>query len=188
MNFADKIKKILDFPERAIANGCTRAELISTKELAVDERVRMKCRLNACGQYKNNLWCPPNVPSLEESTALFKKYNFAIVVQITAVVPDGNYQEVFRLKKKEFGNMILTLEKEAFRAGFTLAIGLSAGHCELCTVCVAVEGGTQCRNSEQSRPSMEALGLNVEEVCQQISFPAGFIPGEVTLTGMLLID
>jgi len=188
MKLADKIRKILDFPEIAKDNGCTRAELILTKELAVDERVRMKCRLNVCGQYNNNLWCPPNVLSLKESTSLLKSYDFAMLIQITEAVPDGNYEEVFHLKKNEFTNMLSVLEKEAFRGGFTLAVGLSAGHCELCASCVAVEGGKQCNNPHQARPSMEALGMNVEQVCRKIDFPAGFIPDEVTLTGMLLID
>lgn len=188
MKLADKITKILELPKIAKANGCTRAELISTKELAVDERVRMKCHLNVCGQYNNNLRCPPNVLSLEESASLLKSYDFAMLIQITEAVPDGNYEEVFHLKKNEFTNIIILLEKEAFRGGFTLAVGLSAGHCELCTVCAAVEGGKQCNNPRQARPSMEALGMNVEQVCSNNDFPAGFISGEVTLTGMLLID
>lgn len=183
-----KLQHIMALPELAIAKGCTRAELLLAKELTVDERVRMKCRLNACGQYRQNLLCPPNVLELNESLALLAQYSFAMIIQVTRAVPDGNYREVFDAQKREFNNIVIDLEKEAFRCGFMLAVGLAAGHCNLCAECAAKAGSTVCRNPSLARPSMEALGMDVAKTCRQVGFPADFIEGEVTLTGMLLID
>lgn len=183
-----KLKHVLNMVELARKDGCTRAELLLARDLDIDERVRMKCRMNVCGQYRQSLLCPPYVPELADVARMLARYNFAMLVQITQQVPDGNYREVFDNKKTELNNIILGLEKAAFRCGFTLALGLAAGHCELCPHCAAKDGEPICRNPQQARPSMEALGMDVEKTCRQIGFPAGFIAGEVTLTGMLLID
>ncbi len=188
MQLAVKLKKILDMRELAIVLGCSRAEPMFTRDLSVDERVRMKCRLNLCGQYQQNLLCPPFVLDFADTDKLLQRYDFGMALQITSPADSANIREVFEQKKKEMHSIILRLEQDAFRSGFTFALGLGAGHCILCPTCAAREGGTVCCNPQQARPSLEALGLNVEKVCRQIGFPAGFIPGEVTVTGMLLID
>lgn len=184
-----KLKTILKLQESALNSGCSRAELILTRELKVDGRVRAKCRLNLCGQYDNNLLCPPLVSDFAPDVdILLAQYNFGMVMQITKPTDSKNGLEIFRQIKREIDAIILTLEQEAFRSGFSFAVGLSAGHCILCETCAAKEGSTICAYPEQARPSPEALGLNVEKLCRQVDFPAGFISGEVTVTGMLLID
>jgi predicted metal-binding protein len=119
---------------------------------------------------------------------MLSRYDFALVVQITLKVPEGNYEEVFTTAKNDFTDLIIKLEKSAFQKGFPLAAGLSAGHCAVCPDCALKAGGKPCLHPERARPSMEALGMDVGRVCSLLSLPAEFIAGEVTLTGILLID
>ena len=183
-----KLQHIMALPQIALDKGCSRAELLLAKDIIVDERVRMKCRLNTCGQYGQNLLCPPNILPLETTRSVLGKYSFAMIVQLTKAVPDGDYRKVFDDQKRQFGTNIVALEQEAFRQGLMFAVGLSAGHCNICPACAAREGKSVCRNPDIARPSMEALGMDVSKTCCEVGFPTGFIEGEVTLTGMLLID
>ena len=188
MLLAAKLRDIMTMPQLALEKGCSRAELLLAKDIIVDERVRMKCRLNACGQYGQNLLCPPNVLPLEKTRSMLEKYSFVMIMQLTRPVLDDNYRQVFDDQKRQFGHHIIDLEQEAFHRGFMFAVGLAAGHCDICPACAAKEGKSVCRNPATARPSMEALGMDVAATCRQVAFPTGFIKGEVTLTGMLLID
>ena len=188
MALTQKMHNILLLQDNALKKGCVRTELLLAKELRVDDRVRLKCRLNTCEQYGANLMCPPHVPDLAETSQILEKYTFALVMQITEPLSGSDYIEPFHKIKNNFGQIIVELEKEAFRMGFTLTTGLSGGHCTLCETCARKEGKFTCRHPQQARPSMEALGMDVGEVCRRLGLPADFIPGEVTLTGLLLID
>ena len=188
MSLTGKLQKIVLFADKARERGCTTAELMLAKELAVDDRVRLKCRLNTCGNYGRNLMCPPHVPELAEAARIFNRYTFALVIQVTSPMPGTDYREVYTKLKNQFNEIITALEKDAFRQGFTLATGFSGGNCTICEICAGQEEASCCRFPEKARPSMEAFGLDVGAVCRHLGLPADFVPGEITLTGLLLLD
>jgi len=79
-----RIKKIIAALEEA---GATRTTLIRAKDVVVDDRVRMKCRIPICEAYGQNLMCPPHVlaaakrlhelVNLGERTAFEEGFRFA---------------------------------------------------------------------------------------------------------------
>ena len=188
MLLSEKLQKILALREEAGKKGCTRAELMMARDLTAEARVRLKCRFNTCGNYGRNLMCPPHVPGLDEAAQIFANYTFALVLQVTSPMSSTDYRDVFAKLKNDFNEIIIALEKEAFRQGFVLASGFSGGTCTLCEACAGKESPIACRFPDQARPSMEAMGLDVGAVCRHLGLPADFLPGEATLTGLLLID
>lgn len=188
MTLSQKMRNMLLVVDKALEKGCTRAELMLTKELKVDDRVRMKCQLNSCGQYGLNRMCPPNVPDLAEASRILNHYTFALIMQITFPYLGADDMAAYIKRKNDFNKLVVELEKEAFRMGFTLATGLAGGFCSFCETCAGNGDGTSCRFPQQARPSMEALGMDVGAVCRGLGLPADFVAGEVTLTAALLID
>jgi predicted metal-binding protein len=185
---AQMIKYLLALAETAKAQGCCEAEPLLAREIVVDPRVRLKCRLNLCGQFGQNLMCPPKVWDLAETSAILARYTFSLLVQITRQADPSEYQTVFDREKIAMSAIIVSLEQEAFRNGFSLAVGLGSGHCQLCPDCAGDDCPSFCRLPSRARPSLEAVGIDVEKTCAAAGLPAGFAPGRVTLTGLLLLD
>lgn len=186
-DLARVMRGVLALADAATARGCGAAVPILAAGIAVDERVRLKCRLNACGQYGRNLMCPPQVWDVATTRAALDRYTFALLVQLTRPAPAEEARAVFDREKLVLNDIIVALEQEAFRHGFSLALGLGAGHCQLCAPCAGAEGGA-CRRPELARPSLEAVGVDVAKTCAEAGLPGGFTPGRVTLTGLLMID
>ena len=185
---AHAIKTLLALADTAKAKGCREAEPLLTREIVVDPRVRLKCRLNLCGQFGRNLMCPPKVWTLDETLAILTRYTFSLLMQITREAEPNEYQTVFDREKAAMNAIIVNLEQDAFRNGFSLAVGLGCGHCQLCQECADEDCPPVCRLPSQARPSLEAVGIDVEKTCAAAGLPAGFSPGRVTLTGLLLLD
>ncbi len=185
---AQTIKTLLMLAETAKVKGCCEAEPFLAREIVVDPRVRMKCRLNLCGQFGRNLMCPPNVWDLAETSSILARYTFSLLLQITREAAPNEYQTVFDREKNTMNAIVVSLEHAAFQSGFSLAVGLGCGHCQLCYECADEVCPSVCRRPAQARPSLEAVGIDVEKTCAAAGLPAGFSPGRVTLSGLLLLD
>lgn len=185
---AQTIKNLLTLAEAAKAKGCSEVEPLLAREIVVDPRVRLKCRLNLCGQFGRNLMCPPKAWDLAETSAVLARYTFSLLVQITREAEPAEYRTVFDREKLAMNAVIISLEQEAFRYGYSLAVGLGCGHCQLCPDCAGESCPPVCRRPAEARPSLEAVGIDVEKTCAAAGLPSGFVPGRVTLTGLLLVD
>jgi predicted metal-binding protein len=130
------------FLRRAGALGAARARVIRASAVVVAEGVRWKCRYG-CDGYVTNLACPPHSPAPESTRRLLAGYRRAILL------------EAGRRRVRE---IVPELEREIFLAGFHRALGLCSGPCRLCGECPLTP---PCRNSERSRPAMEACGIDV---------------------------
>ena len=157
------------YQEMAIELGATRAKIVRADEIPVDERVTMKCQIPLCFGYGVGANCPPNTMKPAELRALLEKYRWAVffvkeipsevVVRDKATIKErvAAYQDVYKI--------VNGVESAAFYDGHYLAFGLGAGSCRH-TFCglqedCAVLKGTKCRFSLRSRPSMEAVGIDV---------------------------
>ena len=153
----------------AIELGATRARIVPTDEIPVDERVTMKCQIPLCFGYGVSANCPPNTIKPAELRTHLEKYRWAVffvkeippevVVRDKATIKErvAAYQDVYKI--------VNGVESAAFYDGHYLAFGLGAGSCRH-TFCslqedCAVMKGTKCRFSLRSRPSMEAVGIDV---------------------------
>jgi predicted metal-binding protein len=157
------------YQEKAIELGATRAKIVHTGEIPVDERVTMKCQIPLCFGYGVSANCPPNTIKPAELRTLLEKYRWAVffvkeipsevVVRDKATIKErvAAYQDVYKI--------VNGVESAAFYDGHYLAFGFGAGSCRH-TFCgqqedCAVMKGTKCRFSLRSRPSMEAVGIDV---------------------------
>jgi predicted metal-binding protein len=153
----------------AIELGATRARIVPTDEIPVDERVTMKCQIPLCFGYGVSANCPPNTIKPAELRTHLEKYRWAVffvkeippevVVRDKATIKErvAAYQDVYKI--------VNGVESAAFYDGHYLAFGFGAGSCRH-TFCslqedCAVMKGTKCRFSLRSRPSMEAVGIDV---------------------------
>lgn len=157
------------YREKAVELGATRAVIVETGAIPVDDRVTLKCRIPICFGYGAGANCPPHTIEPGRMRALLGKYGWAVffvceipsavVVRDKATIKErvAAYQNVYRI--------VNAVESEAFYDGHYLAFGLGAGSCRH-TFCgqqedCAVLSGKKCRFSLRSRPSMEAVGIDV---------------------------
>jgi len=177
-----KLKKITPDPEetriaddlqryqdKALELGATSARIVRADEIPVDDRVTMKCQIPLCFGYGVGANCPPNTIRPAELRSLLEKYRWAVffvkeippavVVRDKATIKErvAAYQDVYKI--------VNGVESAAFYDGHYLAFGFGAGSCRH-TFCglqedCAVLKGTKCRFSLRSRPSMEAVGIDV---------------------------
>ena len=67
------------------------------------------------------------------------------------------------------------------------AVVFVGGPCALCDPCVCLTGGA-CEHPGETRPSLEALGINVVTLQEQVGWDAEFHDDRVSWTGALLWD
>ncbi len=183
-----RIKKIISALEEA---GATRTILIKAKDVVVDERVRLKCRIPICGAYGQNLMCPPHVPPVEEFRKALAEFSDALLVQFTVSLPkspDAPKEDVFAAAKR-LHELVNLGEKTAFEEGFRFATGLIGGCCRLCDECEGVKPGGRCAHPFKARPSMEAMGIDVTATTEKAGLEAPSYPIDqsVTWTGLVLL-
>jgi len=153
----------------ALEMGATKARILRTDEIPVDDRVVLKCRVPRCFGYGVCANCPPHTltpPQLRDHLALYKWAVFFIrevppevIVRDKATIKErvAAYQRVFKIVNE--------IESMAFYDGHYLAFGFAAGscrhtYCGLEKDCPALNG-EKCRFSLRARPSMEAVGIDV---------------------------
>lgn len=191
MNLKEKLKNILKLDKYANHMGFSQTCLVLASNIILDERVRIHCQINLCGNYGNNLMCPPYLPSVSENRILLQKYNFALLLQLHQSLSSKTKEEMkdtYFSMALHFNQMLVALERKAFASGFRLALALGAGECKLCQNCVVKEGIKQCLRPGDSRPSMEGMGIDVLQTFRNAGLSLDFQQGELTLAGLLLID
>jgi predicted metal-binding protein len=184
-------KALKDIMARLRQQGASAVKMINISDIVVDERVRLKCQIPVCDSYNKNLMCPPHVPSVAVFREALAGYAGAILLQITAPLPEAAADrpsvDVYAPAKK-LHELVNLAEKWAFEYNFRFATGLMGGCCRLCDKCVAIQGGHFCRYPFKARPSMEAMGIDVVETVKAAGLPISFpIVNEVTWTGIVLI-
>jgi predicted metal-binding protein len=191
--------------------GATNAKPFNAKDVVIDERVKMKCRVPPCKDYGKNLMCPPYVMSTKELRDVISKYEWALLIQVEApfntdvkneISQTGDVASLYRNKEflmafgKNFGSnfnllhlIINKVEAKASMLGYRFATGFKAGACRLCPECVAEKSGKHCRHPYQARPSMEAVGIDVLKTAEIAGLPVDFPPKDKAVwNGLVLIN
>lgn len=144
--------------------------------------VRGACADNKCGAYNKSWSCPPACGTLEECEARAKRFSWGILLQTTGEMEDDFDVDVM------FGAE--QLQKERFDA-YCRAIApgedhlpLGAGTCTICAKCTYPDA--PCRFPDRLRPSMEAYGLLVTDVCKAADTPYYYGPRTITYTCCVL--
>lgn len=176
------------YRKRALEMGATRAAVIRASDIPVDERVTVKCQIPRCFGYGTGANCPPNTMKPAELRELLAKYQWAIlfvkeapssvIVRDKATIKErvAVYQDVYKI--------VSEIESMAFHDGHYLAFGLGAGSCRH-TFCGQAEDcaamkGEKCRFALRSRPSLEAVGVDVFKMVSTAGWPIYPIGSSIT--------
>ena len=148
-----KEKGVLErFCELAVQLGAADAKLIRADQVVVRNWVRWKCRFG-CPDYGEVLMCPPYSPTPEETLALLKEYEYALL---------------FRSKPSTPKNLAVELEKRIFLEGYYAALAFANDSCHLCKECNVQKG--YCIRPAEARPAMESCGINVFETAKNAGY------------------
>jgi len=202
---ADRLEEDLKrYVEKAVELGASRAVVFKSEDIPVDERVTLKCQIPRCFGYGASAHCPPNTLKPSELREILKKYRRAVffikdvppevIVRDKATIKErvAAYEEVFRI--------VSEVESMAFYDGHYLAFGFAAGSCRhsYCAQqqdCRAMQG-ERCRFSLLSRPSMEAVGIDVYKMVASLGWDiypigSGARPESIpkgTLAGLIVVQ
>lgn len=143
--------------QRAVELGARDAKLIPTSQVFTGEWVRLKCQFG-CGAYGSNRNCPPHAPTPERTRRILDEYRTAILVH------GGRTTDIRAL--------VVRLEREVFLAGYYKAFAYACGPCHLCEKC-NLEGA--CRHEDESRPAMEACGIDVFATARAAGLPIAVV-------------
>lgn len=204
MNEAMLERNLAKYTEKALALGATRAKVVRVEDIPVDERIPLKCQIPRCFGYGAGAQCPPNTLKPAELREILKKYSWAVffikdvpaevIVRDKATIKErvAAYQHLYK--------MVSDIESMAFYDGHYLAFGFAAGSCRhtFCGQqkdCQAMKGD-KCRFSLLSRPSMEAVGIDVYRMVAEAGWDiypigSGAKPEDVpkgTLAGIVIVQ
>jgi predicted metal-binding protein len=146
-------------------HGYSDYKWIDPREIVVSQWVRMKC-LFGCNEYGQTATCPPNVPSIPECERFFKEYKLAAIFHFEKTVkkPEDRFAWTRKVNRK-----LLDLEKDIFLTGFQKAFLLFLDSCNFCGSCP--DNKKKCKEPKLSRPTPEALGMDVYGTVRKIGYP-----------------
>ena len=205
----DKNQNLLEehlkkYEHKVLELGASRAAIIRVDTIPVDERVNLKCQIPRCFGYGASAHCPPNTLKPAELREQLKKYEWAVLFAID-VPPEVIVRNKATIKERiaaylSVFKMVGAIESMAFYDGHYFAFGFGAGSCRhsYCSreeTCAAMEG-KQCRFALHSRPSMEAVGIDVYGLVSSVGWDiypigSGADPNCVpkgTLVGIVIVQ
>jgi len=203
-NFAYLVQKAREL-------GAADAKVIPASDVAVENRVALKCRAGCIG-YGKKLTCPPHVPTPDEFRKILAEYRYALLVKFISpaeadpdvicsiykywldpAAPADKKAEAEKFWKDHFNGtgsfapMMLELERTAFNAGNPFALAFINGSCRLCETC-NVKAGI-CVHPTQARIPEHAVGVNMVATAKKAGMPIRFpVEGHPELMALLLID
>ena len=175
----DQIQKDMErYQNLAIEQGATDAMILSTDQILIDERVRMKRLHPICSGYGSNIHCPPYVGSLEETRTLVKRYRYALFIMLQVPAEELVGVQAINgktsvMSSKQLYEIVSAIESAAFYDGHHLALGFATG-CKSVwcpdDTCSAIQPGGTCRHPLKARAGMDAMGMDVYTMATQVGW------------------
>jgi len=167
--------------EEGLNAGMNQAEIITTDNVVVDERVLYKC-IFSCTGYNNNLNCPPFVMKPEETRKLLKQYNYGILYRKLDAPenfcgPQASTHKKWAEISRDLQGIMANLENSAFYKGFYFALAFGGGRCRFCSLegdCKGLENRI-CIQPYKSKPPMEAIGIDVYSTLRALNWKVSVI-------------
>ena len=168
----------------ALESGAADAVIIPAAEVAVDERVRLKCLVPRCLRAGETPNCPPNAPDLSLVREALGRFSWALLFKcevgpLEEYAPGSGQTKEEKRRVLSFhrqgSDVIYALERQAYKDGYHLALGFGGGSCKdyLCQgmLCQFLDSG-RCRFPHRSRPAMEAMGIDVISLINRVGWQA----------------
>jgi predicted metal-binding protein len=172
------MKALEIYCKKALELGIDGVKVIDPRSIVTAEWVRMKCQFG-CPGFGTSLCCPPHTPTPEVTRKVIDSYEKAILLHR-------------RLKKGErskgFKETVVRLEIEIFLDGYYKAWSMGSGPCRLCKEC---DPNGFCKHGYESRPSMEACGIDVFKTARNNGFPIEVVrthEEERNIYGVILVE
>ncbi len=146
-------------------NGYNDFKWIAGSDVLVSQWPRFKC-IFGCSTYSKKGACPPSVPSIAECRDFFSEYKSIVVIHIQKQLDNLEQRKEW---SRQTNLHLLKLEKAAFLAGYYKAFLLFMDECQICDECSGKRN--ECKNSHLSRPSPEALGVDVFATVRKLGLP-----------------
>jgi len=196
-------KRFSELIEIAQKAGATAARILPSRQVVIDERVRLKCEVPRCAGYGQYLTCPPHVMSVDAFSRIRASYKWGLLVQVEAKNIDSTdkgkgridravlkeNKKLHRPFKLKLLEVVEAVESAAFKKGMLFATGWVGGSCVLCERCVDDKFLKACRHPFRARPAMEAVGIDVVKTAQNAGLPIHLSSSKnVAWTGLILLD
>ena len=163
----------------AIRLGAHKASVIAAADVALDRRFRDMCAANSCGMYGRCYMCPPDVGEIDALIEELGRYSHVLVYQTVTEIEDSYDYEGMVEAKKATIPLAFAMRKAAKELSLTDALHLGSGGCGVCEIC-AKRTGEPCRAPELALPSLEAYGVNVNELAKSAGMK--YVNGQNTVT------
>jgi len=176
------MKRLDLYVKKARSMGVSRAKIIDTKNVVVENWVRLRC-LYGCKDYSNWLTCPPHTPTPDYTRKMLGEYTKGLLMQIENI----SFTEGTKIGVK-FNTIVANLEREIFLDGYYKAFGMVSGTCKLCQICDTTK---TCKHPYEARPSMEACGIDVYQTARNSGFKLEVVKSKDSLfsrVGLILIE
>ncbi len=210
MSTKAEVEKFDFLRKLALELGAVDAKVIPASKIVVEDRVVLKCKVG-CNNYGKTLACPPYTPTAKEFRKIVGEYSYALFMKfkseaeagaelkenlsksdVTALSKEAKedvdkFWAAWKDDKKEMLASVIKLEKEAMRSGYSLAVSLVSGSCQLCEKC---QTETRiCIHADMARYSEEAVGVNVKKTAKNAGIEFIFpYPKNPESFALLLID
>lgn len=168
----------------ALEAGASAAAIIPASDVAIDERVRLKCFVPRCPRAGETPNCPPYAPDLDLVRKAVGRFSWAILFKcdvepIEEYVPAKDKTRAEKRRALSFhrksSDVLYELERQAYKDGYHLAMGFGGGSCKdyLChgLICQFLDSG-RCRFPQRARPAMEAVGVDVLSLVRNAGWEA----------------
>jgi len=172
------MKPLEIYCKKALELGIDGVKVIDPRSIVTAEWVRMKCQFG-CPGFGTSLSCPPHTPTPDVTRKVIDSYEKAILLHR-------------RLKKGErskgFNETVVRLEIEIFLDGYYKAWSMGSGPCRLCKEC---DPNGFCKHGYESRPSMEACGIDVFKTARNNGFSIEVVrthEEERNIYGVILVE
>lgn len=157
--------------------GASDAAVVPAGWVEVDERVRLKCAIPPCPNYNRCANCPPHTPEPDFMRQALNRYRWAVLFKNDVPTEDftdlSRYYPHGKKHQRETDKIAAKLEVLAFTDGYRFALGLGAGGCRdtMCNggLCQMLDSG-RCPHILVSRPSMEAVGIDVIALADRVGW------------------
>lgn len=159
----------------AIRSGASKAAIISTDDISVEENLANLCRNPQCRNYGLSSSCPPHVSGPAGFRKYLKNKKNAIVIRIdllSTVLFSDQRREIMQLLHE----IVAGIEQAAVTMGFTDSKAFAGSSCKeiFChdhAECRVISNNGKCRNPQSARPSMSGYGINVSKLMEAAGWP-----------------
>jgi predicted metal-binding protein len=150
-----------------------------------EHRIREFCHKNRCGNYGAHYMCPPHVGTVGELAQRIRRYSNAFLLQYAKSMDVVGDPLAVTRSKVEFHQRILQLEEVLKKSRITELWCLIGGDCALCEPCKAANA-EPCQYPDRARTSLEAIGVDVMALLDELGLDSTFRADRITWTGCIL--